>query len=143
MIKPDAVGRRLCGDIIRRYEAKGLKLVGMKLQIVSRQLAEEHYTEHVGKKFYDSLMAFIMSGPSIQMVWEGENAVAVVRKLNGATNSQEADLGTVRGDYGMTVQNNLVHASDSAQTAVREIGIYFAPEELWDYSMPDGHWLVN
>lgn len=143
MIKPDAVGRRLCGEIIRRYEAKGLKLVGMKLQIVSRELAEKHYAEHAGKKFYDGLMAFIMSGPSIQMVWEGENAVAVVRKLNGATNSQEADLGTIRGDFGMTVQNNLVHASDSGETAAREIAIYFAPGELWDYSMPDGHWLVN
>ncbi|MBX7255659.1 MAG: nucleoside-diphosphate kinase [Candidatus Hydrogenedentes bacterium] len=143
MIKPDAVGRRLCGEIIRRYEAKGLKLVGMKMQIVSRELADKHYAEHQGKKFYDSLVAFITSGPTVQMVWEGENAVAVVRKLNGATNSQEADFGTIRGDFGLTVQNNLVHASDSPDTAKREIGIYFAENELWDYSMPDGHWLVN
>ncbi len=143
MIKPDAVGRRLCGEIIRRYEAKGLKLVGMKMQIVSRQLADKHYAEHQGKKFYDSLVAFITSGPTIQMVWEGENAVAVVRKLNGATNSAEADFGTIRGDFGLTVQNNLVHASDSPDTAKREIGIYFTEDELWDYSMPDGHWLTH
>ncbi len=143
MIKPDAFGRRLCGEIIRRYEAKGLKLIGMKLQIVSRELAEKHYAEHAGKGFYESLLEFIMSGPTVQMVWEGENAVAVGRKLNGATNSQEADLGTIRGDFGMTVQNNLVHASDSVETAKREIGIYFNESELWNYSMPDGHWLVN
>ena len=143
MIKPDAVGRRLCGEIIRRYEAKGLKLTGMKMQIVSRQLADKHYAEHQGKKFYDSLVAFITSGPTIQMVWEGENAVAVVRKLNGATNSAEADFGTIRGDFGLTVQNNLVHASDSPDTAKREIGIYFTEDELWDYSMPDGHWLTH
>ncbi len=143
MIKPDAFGRRLCGEIIRRYEAKGLKLVGMKLQIVSRALAEKHYAEHAGKGFYESLLEFIMSGPTVQMVWEGENAVAVGRKLNGATNSQEADLGTIRGDFGMTVQNNLVHASDSVETAKREIGIYFDEDELWNFAMPDGHWLVN
>lgn len=143
MIKPDAVGRRLCGEIIRRYEAKGLKLAGLKMQIVSRELAEKHYAEHVGKGFYASLLEFITSGPTVQMVWEGENAVAVGRKLNGATNSQEADLGTIRGDYGMTVQNNLVHASDSVETAKREIAIYFDENELWDYSMPDGQWLTN
>lgn len=143
MIKPDAVGRRLCGEIIRRYEGKGLKLVGIKMQIVSRELAETHYAEHAGKKFYESLLTFITSGPTIQMVWEGENAVAVGRKLNGATNSQEADHGTIRGDFGMTVQNNLVHGSDSAETARREIDIYFDESELWNYSMPDGQWLVN
>jgi len=143
MIKPDAVGRRLCGEIIRRYEAKGLKLAGMKMQIVSRELAEKHYAEHAGKGFYESLLDFIMSGPTVQMVWEGENAVAVGRKLNGATNSQEAAHGTIRGDFGMTVQNNLVHASDSVETAKREISIYFDESELLNYSMPDGHWLGN
>lgn len=143
MIKPDAIARRLCGEVIRRYEAKGLKLVGLKMQIVSRELAEKHYAEHAGKKFYEGLLAFITSGPTIQMVWEGENAIAVGRKLNGATNSQEADLGTIRGDFGMTVQNNLVHGSDCVETAEREIAIYFDKSELWDYSMPDGHWLAN
>jgi nucleoside-diphosphate kinase len=143
MIKPDAVGRRLCGEIIRRFEAKGLRLVGLKLQIVSEALAEKHYAEHKGKPFYPKLMKFIMSGPSIQMVWEGESAVVVARKLNGATDSLEADVGTIRGDFGLTVRKNLVHASDSAQTAEREIGIYFAEAELWAYDMPDKQWLTN
>lgn len=143
MIKPDAFGRRLCGEIIGRYERKGLKLIGMKMQIVPNALAEQHYAEHKGKKFYPSLLSFITSGPTVQMVWEGENAVAAVRKLNGATNSQEADLGTIRGDFGLTVQNNLVHASDSLDTAKREIALYFRPEELFDHAMPDGHWMTN
>ena len=143
MIKPDAFGRRLCGEIIGRYERKGLKLVGMKLQVVSGALAEQHYAEHKGKKFYPALVEFITSGPTVQMVWEGENAVAAVRKMNGATNSQEADLGTIRGDHGLTVQNNLVHASDSVDTATREIAIYFRPEELFDHVMPDEKWMKN
>ena len=143
MIKPDAFGRRLCGEIIGRYERKGLKLVGMKMQVVSSALAEQHYAEHKGKKFYPALVSFITYGPTVQMVWEGENAVAAVRKLNGATNSQDADLGTGRGDYGLTVQNNLVHASDSLETAKREISIYFRPEELFDHTMPDDKWMQN
>jgi nucleoside-diphosphate kinase len=141
MIKPDGVGRRLCGEIVRRYESKGLKLVGLKMQILSQALAERHYAEHVGKAFFPSLLSFITSGPSIQMVWEGPNAVEVVRKLNGATSCPAADVGTIRGDLGLNTQNNLVHASDSVATADREIVIYFVENELWEYSMPDGHWL--
>lgn len=143
MIKPDGVGRRLCGEVIRRYESKGLKLAGLKMQIISRELAERHYEEHKGKGFYDSLIAFITSGPTIQMVWQGENAIAVARKLNGATNSQEADFGTIRGDFGLTVQNNIVHGSDKPETAAREIGLYFEEDELIDYTMPDGAWLAD
>ena len=141
MIKPDGVGRRLIGEVIGRYEAKGLKLVGLKMQIIARELAEKHYAEHQGKPFYPSLVDFVTSGPTLQMVWEGEEAIAVVRKLNGATNSREADIGTIRGDFGLTVQKNIVHASDAAETAEREIALYFGPEELWDYSLPDEAWL--
>jgi nucleoside-diphosphate kinase len=141
MIKPDAVGRRLVGEVIGRYEAKGLKLVGLKMQIVSRDLAEKHYAEHHGKPFYPGLVEFITSGPTIQMVWEGEEAIAVVRKLNGATNSREADFGTIRGDFGLTVQKNIVHASDSVKTAEREIALYFESSELWDYALPGEAWL--
>lgn len=141
MIKPDAVGRRLIGDVIGRYEAKGLKLVALKMQIVSQELARKHYAEHENKPFYPALVDFITSGPTIQMVWEGEEAIAVVRKVNGATNSREADIGTIRGDYGLTVQKNIVHASDGPETAEREIGLYFDASELWDYSQPDDAWL--
>ncbi len=141
MVKPDGVGRRLCGEVIRRYEAKGLKLTGLKMQIISRKTAEEHYAEHSERPFFGDLVEFITSGPSVQMVWEGESAVEVVRKLNGATNSLEAELGTIRGDFGLSTQNNIVHASDSTETSKREIALYFDENELSDYTMPDGHWL--
>ncbi len=140
MIKPDAVGRRLCSTVIGRYEAKGLQLIAMKMQVLSTELAEKHYAEHVGKPFFESLMAFITSGPTIQMVWAGENAVEVARKLNGATSCQDADVGTIRGDFGLDTRHNLVHASDSVETAQREIALYFRPDELCEYAMPDGHW---
>jgi nucleoside-diphosphate kinase len=143
MIKPDGVGRRLCGEIIRRYEAKGLKLVGLKMQVVSRDLAERHYAEHQGKPFYAGLLQFITSGPTIEMVWEGPGAVEAARKINGATDCRKADVGTIRGDYGVNTRNNLVHASDSLETADREIALYFAENELWDYPMPDGCWLAE
>jgi nucleoside-diphosphate kinase len=141
MIKPDAIGRRLIGKVIGRYEAKGLKLVALKMQIVPKDLAKKHYAEHKNKPFYPALVEFITSGPTIQMVWEGEQAIGVARKLNGATNSREADIGTIRGDYGLTVQKNIVHASDGPETAEREIALYFAPSELWGYSQPDEAWL--
>jgi nucleoside-diphosphate kinase len=141
MIKPDGVGRRLVGEVIGRFESKGLKLVAMKMQQIGRELAAQHYAEHEGKPFYPSLIEFITSGPSVQMVWEGENAIAVVRKLNGATNPQEADVGTIRGDFGLITQNNIVHASDGPETAAREIALYFEDKELVDHAMPDGAWL--
>jgi len=141
MIKPDGVGRRLAGEIIRRYEAKGLKLVAMKLQVISKELAGKHYAEHAEKPFFPSLVEFITSGPTIQMVWEGVGAVETVRKINGATNCQKADVGTIRGDFGLITQSNLVHASDSVETANREIALYFNTNEIVDYAMPDGHWL--
>lgn len=142
MVKPDGVGRRLCGEVIRRFESKGLKLIGLKMQIMTESLAGEHYAEHAEKPFFKDLVAFITSGPVVQMVWEGPNAVDVVRTMNGATNSLEADVGTIRGDFGLSLQNNVVHASDSVETAGREIALYFTDEELLDYPMPDGHWLV-
>ncbi len=143
MIKPDAFGRRLSGEVMRRYEAKGLKLVGLKMQIISRELAEQHYAEHKERPFFGELCDFVTSGPSIQMVWEGNNAVAVARKLNGATNPADADHGTIRGDLALSLQNNAVHASDAVETAVREISLYFNDNELWSYSMPDDQWLAE
>ena len=141
MVKPDGVGRRLVGEIICRYESKGLRLAGLKMQVISRELAGKHYAEHAAKPFFASLVDFITSGPTVQMVWEGLGAVEIGRKLNGATNCRNADMGTIRGDFGLSMQNNLVHASDSAETAAREIALYFDENELWQYSMPDGHWL--
>ena len=141
MVKPDGVGRRLCGEVIRRFETKGLKLVALKMQFMSQDLAKKHYAEHAAKPFFGELVSFITSGPTVQMVWEGPKAVEVVRKMNGATNSQQAELGTIRGDFGMTVQNNIIHASDSPETAQREIALYFSANEILSYNMPDGHWV--
>ncbi len=141
MAKPDGVGRRLVGEMVRRFESRGLKLVGLKMQVMPKDLAKAHYAEHAEKPFFGELVSFITSGPTVQMVWEGLNAVEAVRKMNGATNCLKAEIGTIRGDFGLSVQNNLVHASDSVETAQREIALYFKQEELWDYAMPDGHWL--
>ena len=143
MIKPDGFGRRLVGEVIRRYEAKGLKLVGLKMQVVSDALAAKHYAEHAGKPFYPSLIKFITSGATVQMVWQGENAVEVVRKINGATNPQKADMGTIRGDLATITQCNIVHASDSTETAAHEIALYFNESELWNHTMPDDAWLTD
>ncbi len=142
MVKPDGVGRRLVGEMIGRFEARGLKLVGLKMQILSDDIAKTHYAEHAERPFFGDLVRFITSGPTVQMVWQGASAVDVVRKMNGATNCLEADVGTIRGDLGLSLQNNMVHASDSPDTAVREIGLYFKDEELWDYTLPDDHWLA-
>lgn len=141
MIKPDAFLRRLIGRIMTRYESKGLKLVGMKLQVVSRQLAEQHYAEHRGQPYYGNLVDFITSGPSVAMVWEGPNAVEIARTINGATNSVEAEPGTIRGDWGLTLPRNVVHASDSLDTAKREIDLFFDESDLLSYAMPDEGWL--
>ncbi len=141
MVKPDGVSRRLIGECIRRFEQRGLKLVGMKMLTLSRQQAERHYAEHEGQPYYEGLIAFIVSGPSVQMVWEGEDAIAQVRKMNGATNSLNAEVGTIRGDFALSGRRNIVHASDSPETAAREIALYFKDEELLHYAMPDEDWL--
>ena len=141
MVKPDGVGRRLVGECIRRFERRGLKLVAMKMQIMRRALAESHYAEHKERPFFASLVDFVTSGPTVQMVWEGKDAVAQVRKMNGATNCAEAAVGTIRGDFGLSLQNNVIHASDSVATATREIALYFQDSELLSHSMPDEQWL--
>lgn len=141
MIKPDGVGRRLIGEIIRRYEQKGLKLIGLKMQWLSPELVERHYQSHRGQPYYEPLVAFVTSGPVVLMVWEGYNAVSVVRQINGATNALEADMGSIRGDHAVTVRYNLVHGSDSPEAARREIGLFFSENELVSYTMPDESWL--
>lgn len=141
MVKPDGVGRRLIGECVRRLEQRGLKLAGLKMRIIDEATAKAHYAEHADKAFFGSLVTFITSGPTVQMVWEGPDAVAQVRKMNGATNCQKADVGTIRGDLGLSMQCNIIHASDSPETAAREIALYFKPEELLTYTMPDEQWL--
>ncbi|HHT46022.1 MAG TPA: nucleoside-diphosphate kinase [Firmicutes bacterium] len=141
MIKPDAVQRNLIGEIIGRLEKKGLKLVAAKMMILSREMAEKHYAEHKGKSFFDDLVEFITSGPVMAMVWEGIEAVKVVRKLMGNTDPQEAAPGTFRGDYALFTGNNIVHGSDSPESASREISLFFLENELISYRKDLDTWV--
>jgi nucleoside-diphosphate kinase len=136
LIKPDAVGRRLAGRILTRFEERGLRIVGLKLIQVTKELSQKHYEEHVKKPFYPLLESFITSGPVVAIAAEGPEAVSVVRGMMGSTNGRESAPGTIRGDYGLSRQMNLVHGSDSPQAAEREIPLYFRPEELLDYDTP-------
>ncbi len=133
--------RGLAGEVLHRFERRGLKVVGLKLMRVSRPLAESYYAEHKGKPFYEPLMGYITSGPVIAMVLEGDGAVAIVRKMMGKTNSAEAEPGTVRGDFALTIGRNVIHGSDSMESAKREIGFFFKPEELQEYKRIDEAWL--
>lgn len=141
MIKPDGVGRGLVGECLRRFERRGFKLIAIKMQQLTVEQAALHYKEHEGKPFYEGLLAFITSGPTLQTVWEGNDAVAQIRKMNGATNCLEAGVGTIRGDFGLSQQKNLIHASDSPETAVREIALYFEESEIVEYKSLCPDWL--
>jgi nucleoside-diphosphate kinase len=141
LLKPDAVQRRLVGQITARFEAKGLRLVGLKLLGCTKELAEKHYAVHKGKPFYDSLLSFLTSGPTVAMVWEGREAVAVCRNLMGVTDGAKAIPGTVRGDFAISVQNNLVHGSDSPENAATEIALWFTKEELVGWTTTDANWV--
>ena len=141
LLKPDCVQRRLVGTIIQRFEQKGLRLAALKLVQASRDLAEKHYAVHKGKSFYDSLLTFLTSGPTVAMVWEGREAVAVARTLMGATDGTKASPATIRGDFALSVQNNLVHGSDSPENAAMEIALWFTPQELVTYSPTDAAWV--
>ena len=125
MVKPDGVQRGLCGEIVSRFEKKGLKIIGMKLMTISKETAENHYGEHKGKPFFPSLISYITSGPVVKMVVSGEGAVAKCRSLMGATNPAEAAPGTIRGDFGLIMDENVIHGSDSVASAEREISIFF------------------
>ena len=130
LIKPDAVARKLAGEIVARFERRGLELRGVKLVRVERELAELHYAEHAEKPFYGELVDFITSGPTLVLVLEGESAIAVVRATMGATNPVDSASGTIRGDLALAMPDNLVHGSDSPESAGREIGLWFSPDEL-------------
>ena len=133
LLKPDAVARRLSGELLGRFEAKGLKIVAMKMLKVTPELSKQHYAEHVHKGFYPLLEEFITSGPVVALVLEGPSAIAVVRTMLGPTNGREAAPGTIRGDFGLSRQMNLVHGSDGLEAAAREIAIYFKSDELLSY----------
>ena len=141
LLKPDCVHRRLVGAITQRFEQKGLRLVALKLVQASRSLAEKHYAVHKGKPFYDSLLQFLTSGPTVAMVWEGREAVAVARALMGPTDGTKAPPATLRGDFALSVQNNLVHGSDSEANAKTEIALWFKPVELVSYQPTDASWV--
>jgi nucleoside-diphosphate kinase len=141
MIKPDGVQRGLIGEIVSRFERKGLQLAAAKFMVVSRELAETHYAEHKGKVFYEPLLEFIASGPVFAMVWQGDNVIALSRALIGKTDAIEALPGTIRSDFAIHTNFNLIHGSDSAASAEREIGIFFAPSELVDYEHTIQRWI--
>lgn len=141
ILKPDAVQRGLVGQIISRFELRGLKIVAMKMLQLSRELAERHYAVHRGKDFYPPLVEYITSAPVVVMVIAGPSAIDVVRKMMGATDSRQADPGTIRGDWSLSKQANLVHGSDSPQTAATEIALFFRPDELLNYDRADQKWV--
>lgn len=143
LIKPDGVQRGLIGEIINRLERKGLKIVGMKLMQASDKTANEHYAEHVGKPFFGSLVDFITSSPLVALAVEGDNAVDVSRNLMGSTNPQEASPGTIRGDFGMTIGMNLIHGSDSTDSAKRELGIFFDESEILSFNRALDEWIIE
>lgn len=143
LLKPDCIHRRLVGTIIQRFEHKGLRLTALKLLQASRELAEKHYAVHKGKPFYDSLLQFLTAGPTVAMVWEGREAVTVARTLMGATDGTKAPPATIRGDFAISVQNNLVHGSDSPENAEAEIALWFKPEELVSYQLVDAAWVAG
>ncbi|MCH2311825.1 MAG: nucleoside-diphosphate kinase [SAR202 cluster bacterium] len=143
LVKPDGVQRGLSGQIISRIEAKGLKIVGMKMIRMDSELAKSHYSDHVEKPFFPALMAFITSGPIIALALEGPNCVQALRNLMGTTNPIEATPGSIRGDLGLSVGNNLIHGSDSEESAVKELGIFFKKDELFEYKRSIDDWIIE
>ncbi|WP_178648168.1 nucleoside-diphosphate kinase [uncultured Methanobrevibacter sp.] len=143
MMKPDAVSRRLMGKILSRFEEKGLQVIAVKLMQIDEELAKTHYGEHADKPFFEDLVTYITSSPSLAMVIKGEDAISTIRKMVGATNPLEADLGTIRGDFAMDTGRNIIHASDSPESAEREINLFFDENEICDYSIVDNIWIYE
>jgi len=143
MVKPDGVQRGLVGEVIQRIEGRGLKIVAMRMNTISPDLAKKHYAEHAQKPFFNSLIDFITSGPSVSIVVEGKNAVTVMRAINGATNPVNAATGSIRGDFALDTGRNIVHASDSLEAAKREIAIHFRESEIVEYSRADETWVYE
>jgi nucleoside-diphosphate kinase len=137
MLKPDAVKRRLTGEVLGRFEKRGLKIMAAKMMLIDTTLAQKHYGEHSEKPFFKDLVEYITSGPVLAAVIEGKECIALIRKMVGATNPQEADLGTIRGDYAIDTGRNIIHASDSPDSASREISLFFENSEICEYNLPD------
>jgi nucleoside-diphosphate kinase len=143
LVKPDGVQRGLIGEIVSRLEGRGLKLVALKMIRVTSELAARHYAEHRGKPFFDGLVTFITSSPVVAMIWEGREAVTVVRTLMGSTDPLKAAPGTIRGDLALDLGMNLIHGSDSPQRAEVEIDLFFKPDEVHDYVRTADRWIVE
>ncbi len=143
MIKPDGVQRGLVGQIIQRFEQKGIKIVAMKMVSVSKELAEKHYGIHRGKPFFEPTVSYITSSPVVAMVLGGHNCIDMVRGMMGKTNPQEASPGTIRGDYGQFIGRNIIHGSDGEDTAAFEINLWFSAEELSEYTRIDEDWMTE
>lgn len=141
LVKPDGVQRGLIGEIVTRLERRGLKLIGMKFMQIPRELASSHYEAHVGKPFYNGLVDYITSAPVVAMVWEGKDAIQVVRTTMGATNAANAAPGTIRGDLAVEIGRNLVHGSDAPESATREVSLFFGPAELVSWSRETDRWI--
>ena len=143
LVKPDGVQRGLVGEIIARLERRGLKLAGLKLMQVDEALARQHYAEHVERSFFPSLLQFITASPVVAMVWEANNAVALVRQTLGETNPANSPAGTIRGDFGIDIGRNLTHGSDSPESAEREVNLFFRPEEIISYDRSLDTWITE
>lgn len=141
MVKPDGVQRNLVGEIVQRFESKGFKLCAGKLMMISKELAEEHYCDLSDKPFFGELVSFITSGPVFAMVWEGEGVISTARKMMGATNPAEAEVGTIRGDHAVQVGMNVIHGSDSPESAEREINLFFNEAEIVEYKKTIAEWV--
>ncbi len=143
LVKPDGVQRGLVGEVVTRLERRGLQLVGMKLMQVDDALARQHYGEHVDRPFFGGLVQFITSSPVVAMVWEANNAVSIVRNTLGETNPVNSPAGTIRGDFGIDIGRNLVHGSDSPESAEREVNLFFRPEEILSYERAVEPWIIE
>lgn len=141
LLKPGVLQRRIAGEVLSRIERKGLKIVALKMIQMDKALCEKQYQEHEGKPFYKDLVSYMQSGPVVTMVVDGENAISYMRALAGATNPKDAAAGTIRGDFAVITQNNIIHASDSPESAAREIDLFFTPEEIHEYEDPNSGWI--
>jgi len=143
IIKPDGIQRHLAGKIISRFEEKGFKLIAAKFMQISEDLARKHYAVHKGKPFFEGVVKYLASAPSLAMVWEAEGIINMARKIMGATFGYDAEAGTIRGDFGCSKGYNLIHGSDSPQSAQYEISLFFKPDEFVDYELADSNWLYG